>query len=640
MDTSETNMLKFCKIKSKCNFLQKTSNCLKKYTAADYPNTSGNFFQEKGPGVGKTAATRRSENEESDLVFFEKFDMIGKKAVRGGGTPMKRTDSAYTEKHLMTAFFLAALAGLLFLIWSFWKSDAGDALPLRNTSRLELVTSYQDGIQVQTVRLPDRTPLSVMFKTTHTKVEVYAGEELIYRSGWEEKAFPKSPGTLWHIVSIPEGHAGGTLRICIYPVYANFYGNTSVLYCGTKSACVLERLTDILPILIINCVIVFAGILSIFLHFFTRSRREKHEIGSFLCLGLFALTIVVWSLCQCGFLQFVIPDGRTLYFVDFFSFFLFPVPFNLFVYTVCRTKYRWGFAALSVAYLVNMVLETAIQMTGLLDIFQMMSVTHVLMAVNGVYVFWAIGREVRLTDNENAKRFRLPLYIVMVFGLAELAAYYFRGFRDTSVFLPTGTILFIVMLVWIQVAQYYRTMLEEQKLAYFEKLANMDILTEALNRNAYEDTLKRLERQELEVKATCVVLFDINDMKYINDNFGHEKGDEALKSCYHCIRQSFDPSGKCFRIGGDEFVYIACSAQDLAAEKQRFEELILQESEKFEFPFSVACGYASYDPARDRTVRDVIRRSDEMMYQNKKKKEPRSALAAECVRAAESLAQS
>ena len=54
----------------------------------------------------------------------------------------------------------------------------------------------------------------------------------------------------------------------------------------------------------------------------------------------------------------------------------------------------------------------------------------------------------------------------------------------------------------------------------------------------------------------------------------------------------------------------------------------------------MACGYASYDPARDRTVRDVIRRSDEMMYQNKKKKEPRSALAAECVRAAESAVHS
>ena len=548
---------------------------------------------------------------------------------------MKKMWPNYTEKRLMAAFFLAALAAAVFLSWSFWKSEAADTLPLRNTRQLELVTSYQDGIQIQTARLPEKEPQSVMFKTTHTKVEVYAGSQLIYRSGWAGKAVPKSPGTLWHIVSIPEGHGGETLRICIYPVYHHFYGNTSTLYCGTKRACVLERLTDILPILILNCVIVFAGILSIFLHFFTRNRREKHEIGSFLCLGLFALTIVAWSLCQCGFLQFLIPDGRTLYFVDFFSFFLFPVPFNLFVYTICRTKYRRGFAVLAAAYLVNMVAETAIQMTGWLDIFQMMTVTHVLMAVNGVYVFWAIGRESRLTDNENAKRFRLPLYIVMVFGLAELAAYYFRGFRDTSVFLPIGTIVFIVMLVWSQVAQYYRAMLEEQKLAYFEKLANMDILTEALNRNAYEDTLKRLERQELEVKATCVVLFDINDMKYINDHFGHEKGDEALKCCFHCIQQAFDPSGKCFRIGGDEFVYIACSAQDLAAEQRHFEELIRRESGKFDFPFSVACGYASYDPALDRTVRDVIRRSDSMMYENKKKKEPLWTAPEEFLRNAE-----
>ena len=70
-----------------------------------------------------------------------------------------------------------------------------------------------------------------------------------------------------------------------------------------------------------------------------------------------------------------------------------------------------------------------------------------------------------------------------------------NGFRQTSVFLPLGTIVFIIMLVWIQVSQYYRAMLEEQKLAYLEKLANTDILTEALNRNAYEDTLRRLEQQ-------------------------------------------------------------------------------------------------------------------------------------------------
>ena len=267
-----------------------------------------------------------------------------------------------------------------------------------------------------------------------------------------------------------------------------------------------------------------------------------------------------------------------------------------------------------------MEVVTAIQLTGWRDIFQLMSITHVLMAANVVYVLWAIQKEVKLTGSETARRFRVPLYIVMAFGFAELAAYYVNGFRQTSVFLPLGTIVFIIMLVWIQVSQYYRAMLEEQKLAYLEKLANTDILTEALNRNAYEDTLRRLEQQELEVKATGVVLFDINDMKHINDCFGHEKGDEALKCCYHCICQAFDPDGQCFRIGGDEFVYLTSKRQDLAEGARRFQELVDQASWTLDFPFGVSMGYASYDEGRDRTIRDVIRRSDAMMYEDKRRR--------------------
>lgn len=537
---------------------------------------------------------------------------------------MKETTSMHAEKGLLLGFGAAVAAAAVLLLWIFQATAAfSNEMPLHNTTRLPITTGYEDGIQVLSARLPEKAPQSVLFKSTHTRVEVYAGEELIYRYGWEEGApdFLKSPGTLWHIAKIPEGHDGDTLSLCLYPVYDGFYGNTTQLICGSVSACVLERLLSILPILIINCIIVFAGFLSLFLHAVTRKRRDGQISGSFLYLGLFALVIVAWSLCQCGFLQFLIPDGRTLYFVDFFSFFLFPVPFNLFVCSICRTKYCRGFAVLAAAYLMNMAAAVAVQMSGWRDIFQMMPATHGLMAVNVLCVFWGVSREIRLTGDPAVKRFRLPLYIIMAFALMELAMYYANDFRDTSVFLPIGTIVFIAVLVWIQVARYYRAILEEQKLAYFEKLANMDILTEALNRNAYENTLKRLEQQELEVKATCVVLFDINDMKRINDNFGHENGDAALKSCYRCIQKAFDPAGSCFRIGGDEFVYLSCKAQNLETGCRRFEELIRKERETFQFPFAVAWGYASYDPEQDQTVRDVIRRSDEMMYRNKKKKE-------------------
>ena len=525
-------------------------------------------------------------------------------------------------RQLFAAFLVAAMVAIGCLAWIFLRTDSRTNLLDRSTVSMERTVSYENGVQIQSARLPDDMPGSIMFKTTHTKVEVYAGQELIYRYGWEEDApaFLKSPGTLWHIVSVPEHYDDGEVHLCLYPVYEDFYGNTAEIIAGTRDACVLERMLNILPLLVLNCIIVFAGILSIFLHFLTRKRRDDQSVGSFVCIGALSLAVVTWSLCQCGFLQFLIPSGRTLYFVDFFSFFLFPVPFNLFIHSICRTRYRKGFGVLAGAYLVNMAIAIMIQLSGWMDIFQILRVTHGLMMVNVAYVFWGIRGELRLADSDMVRRFRLPLYIVITFALAELVTYYYRDFRDTSVFLPIGNIAFIIMLVWLQVSQYYATMLEEQKLAYFEKLANMDILTEALNRNAYEDTLRELERREREIKGTCVVLFDINDMKGINDNFGHEQGDQALKSCYHCIATAFHSNGKCFRIGGDEFVYISSQPQDLQEACRCFQELIRQESERFDFPFSVSYGFASYDPAIDRTVRDVIRRSDGMMYENKKQR--------------------
>lgn len=195
--------------------------------------------------------------------------------------------------------------------------------------------------------------------------------------------------------------------------------------------------------------------------------------------------------------------------------------------------------------------------------------------------------------------------------------YYLRDFRETSYFIPLGTIVFIVMLASRLVSQYFQGILEEQKMAYFKKLANTDMLTEVFNRNAYENHLKDLEQQELELQSTCIILFDINNMKEINDHYGHECGDQALKVCCRCILSAFGTEGKCYRIGGDEFVYMCHGRSDIAQRAARFSEIVRHEARDLSFPFNVAVGYSSYRPDEDRALRDVIRRSDEMMYKNK-----------------------
>lgn len=526
------------------------------------------------------------------------------------------------NKRLMFSTAAAIIFSFVFLFWLEYGFDIKKSeLPLVYTENLTIESDISMNQRSITAVLPDDFvhTQTLLFKTTHTKVHVLLDGEEIYCCGCDEDApaFMKSPGTLWHLVSVPEHSEGKNLSILLTAVYDEYFGNTEVISYGAKGACMLELFIGMLPIVVIDCIVLFAGVICIILHFMMGDARRGSEHSTFLSLGIFSMIITGWSLCQCGFLQVLIPNGRILYFIDFFTFYLFAVPFNLLIYNISTTKLKKGYAWLCTAYLVNMAAAVIIQLTGWKDLFEMIKVTHGIMAINAVYVYVAVSFEIKRRENQIAKLFRVPLFCIVFFGVMELISYYVNDFRKTSVFIPLGTILFITMLVWILMVRYHQRAVEEQKAEYFEKLANTDMLTGAFSRNAYENTLKELEKEKCTGRID-IYTFDINEMKYINDHFGHEKGDESLKICYRCICYAFGQTGKCFRTGGDEFVFISDQGKNLDDARVRFENLLKKEMQGIEYPFSVAVGFASYDPFDEEAFREALRRSDEQMYVDKR----------------------
>ena len=529
-----------------------------------------------------------------------------------------------TATLLLGVFLAVLLAGMMFFAFSAAHLDMSQPKTKLLTGSMNETRSAQT--RILSIPLPEDfdTAQSLLFKTTHTIVDVCVGRETLHTCGHEGKpSFLKSPGALWHVVDLPEGSAGETLSIYITAVYEDYYGNDPVIRYGTHDGCVSHLLISTLPIALINAIILFVGIFCLILHGMGWLRKSGQARNSFLFVGLFAVSITFWSLCQCGFLQFIIPDGPTLYLIDFFTFYMFPACFNLFLASICKGKSESLFCGFAAAYLLESAVCTVLQFMGVADMFELLRIGHFTMAANVFGVFYLMRREAVREENEMAKKLLVPLYVVMCFAACELVVYYLRDFRETSFFIPLGTIVFIIMLACHLISQYYQTLLEEEKMAYFKKLANTDMLTEVFNRNAYEDRLRSLEQQEIELRTTCVVMFDINNMKQINDQYGHESGDMALKTCCRCILSAFGEKGSCFRIGGDEFVYLCHSRSDLAQCAALFSETVRREAKALSFPFGVALGYACYDAGKDSSLRDVMRRSDEMMYKDKEQQKRR-----------------
>ena len=151
--------------------------------------------------------------------------------------------------------------------------------------------------------------------------------------------------------------------------------------------------------------------------------------------------------------------------------------------------------------------------------------------------------------------------------------------------------------------------------------AYKDALTHVKNKAAFELFTAQLDEQVTPETQYAVLVFDCNNLKPINDRFGHQAGDDYLRRSCDVICKSFVHS-PVFRIGGDEFVVILQDEEYLqrnallAQYRKRVDEN--NRAAKFEWEFvNLAMGLATCDAARDHRFAEVFRRADEAMYADK-----------------------
>ena len=154
-------------------------------------------------------------------------------------------------------------------------------------------------------------------------------------------------------------------------------------------------------------------------------------------------------------------------------------------------------------------------------------------------------------------------------------------------------------------------------------LALVDDLTGLYNRRGFltlsEQQLKAANR----AKRRMVLLFaDFDDLKWINDTFGHPEGDLALIETADVVRETFRESDIIARIGGDEFVILAIETDGAPAEilatrlQENLEARNAREGRRYKL--SLSMGLARYDPERPCSIDELVARADRAMYERKR----------------------
>ena len=147
----------------------------------------------------------------------------------------------------------------------------------------------------------------------------------------------------------------------------------------------------------------------------------------------------------------------------------------------------------------------------------------------------------------------------------------------------------------------------------------IDALTGTKSKHAYVDKEEQIDKliNAGEMSAFGIVVFDLNDLKLVNDTYGHEAGDLYIVAATKLITQIFTKS-EIYRIGGDEFVAI------LEGEDYFNRENLLKEfNEKIQLNIKsrrgviVSSGLSIFNPDKDNTLIQVFNRADEEMYQRK-----------------------
>lgn len=455
----------------------------------------------------------------------------------------------------------------------------------------------------------------LVFYTQHEKVRVFIDGNEIYTFNNVNIFKGKTPGSKYNFVPLDNCKTGAKLKIELEGVYDNPSDELSTIM-GSRGDIYYYLIYKDIWSTVINIGIAIAGIIIFTLSLWVKRILSKE--ASLIYLSIFTFSFSVWSATETSIAQLLIQNSTIEYLICYISLYIFPVSLILYVKSnnLFQEKINNMLNIIINTHFILITILFILHFTGLMDFTQSLPVFHILLILEAIVIIHGFYKYmIKINNNitSTRKQFTKLGFIILFFANISDIIRYKIGINDAALFSRIVILVYLVILITNIIKDFLNIIKENEKTQLYKQLAFEDTLTKLRNRTALNEDLNTIN-----LSNCSLISFDVNNLKYYNDKFGHEKGDLLIKIAANQIKNVFGHYS--YRMGGDEF---------LAIIKTKDEKIIKELIHKFNensknynndnsdgIILEVAVGYSIYNDGDN--IDNLMKKSDKLMYKNKK----------------------
>ncbi len=453
--------------------------------------------------------------------------------------------------------------------------------------------------------------------------DVYVDDKLIFFLDKRDDAISKSGAYAAVIFDLPNRINSPYVRMHIEPTIESLGAyKIEKMSIGRKSDIIMEMIKSEYITIIISTILIINFIFSIVINL-KMKEFMKFDHYALLNVSIVGAILSIYFLTQTRTMVYFFGSFREgIYFLEYIMLNIVLIPSAQYIKHKVDVKFSKTFNIIITLIVLNVIVESILTLAKIIEFKEMIYITHMYIIITTLTVFVAII----FTDSRkfpSKKSLFLPVVAIIVTAIIPIIYYvFYKG----NIFKNIGLVT-VVALIIIEIHELYKKYFdykkEKMENKIYRKLAITDSLTGLKNRQAHEDFIKMVEKEKM---SGWILSIDINNLKYINDKFGHMMGDRLIMSFADILVdiESKDEKNSIhsFRIGGDEFfIFIEADYEyDILALINCF-KMRYNTCDSFEEDFcpSFSAGYYYYDFEGDKTVMDIYNIADRQMYEDKAK---------------------